>query len=306
MANEVTDIIIVGAGTAGLTAAIYAGRAGSSILLFEQSIHGGQIINTPHVENFPGVGKVAGYEFASALYDQAMSFGAQIQYERVTDVQFDGGRFVVTTDKGSYAAKSVILATGAKPRPLGVAGEEKYVGRGISFCATCDGAFYRGKTVAVVGGGNTALEDAMVLANLAQKVYLIHRRAEFRAEKQLINRLAKYTNIQLVLDTVITELKGTARIEGIEVVNKITNATVSIALDGIFVAIGQMPDNQAFAHVVELDANGYIVAGEDCTTITPGVFAAGDGRTKRIRQLTTAAADGTIAALAAVDFAEAR
>ena len=291
MADKVTDIIIIGGGTAGMTAAVYAGRAGRSVKVLEQTIHGGQIINTSHVENFPGFDNIAGFEFATALYDQAVKFGAEFVYEKVTGIEVDGDIKRVLTANGHYDAKAVIIATGARPRPIGVAGEEKFVGRGISFCATCDGAFYKGKTVAVIGGGNTALDDAVVLSQLAEKVYLIHRRQEFRAEKQLVEKVHKPDNIEFVLDTVVSGIKGDKRLEKTE-----------LAVDGVFVAIGQMPENDVFKNVVEVDPAGYIVAGEDCHTSCPGIFAAGDGRTKKVRQLTTAAADGTIAALAASEY----
>ena len=205
MADKMTDIIIIGGGTAGMTAAVYAGRAGRSVKVLEQSIHGGQIINTSHVENFPGFDNIAGFEFATALYDQAVKFGAEFVYEKVTGIENADGFKRVLTVNGHYDAKAVIIATGARPRPIGVAGEEKFVGRGISFCATCDGAFYKGKTVAVIGGGNTALDDAVVLSQLAEKVYLIHRRQEFRAEKQLVEKVHKPENIEFILDTVVTE-----------------------------------------------------------------------------------------------------
>ncbi len=301
MAN-VTDIIIIGAGTAGMTAAIYAGRAGRSVKIMEQTMHGGQIINTSHVENFPGFDNIAGFEFATALYEQAVKFGAEFVYEKVTGIELDGDIKRVLTANGHYDARAVIIAGGARPRPIGVAGEEKFVGRGISFCATCDGAFYKNKTAAVIGGGNTALDDAIVLSQLAKKVYLIHRRQEFRAEKQLVEKVHKPDNIEFILDTVVTGVKGTQRLEALELENKITGEKTELAVDGVFVAIGQMPENDIFKNVVEVDAAGYIVAGEDCRTSCPGIFAAGDGRTKKVRQLTTAAADGTVAALAASEY----
>ena len=300
MADKVTDIIIIGGGTAGMTAAVYAGRAGRRVKVLEQTIHGGQIINTSHVENFPGFDNIAGFEFATALYDQAVKFGAEFVYEKVTGIEVEGDIKRVLTANGHYDAKAVIIATGARPRPIGVAGEEKFVGRGISFCATCDGAFYKGKTVAV--GGNTALDDAVVLSQLAEKVYLIHRRQEFRAEKQLVEKVHKPDNIEFILDTVVSGIKGDKRLEALELQNKVTGEKTELAVDGVFVAIGQMPENDVFKNVVEVDHAGYIVAGEDCYTSCPGIFAAGDGRTKKVRQLTTAAADGTIAALAASEY----
>lgn len=296
------DIIIVGAGTAGLTAAVYAGRAGKKVMLLEHSIHGGQIINTSQVENFPGFAQIAGFEFATALYEQAVSFGAELVYEECQRIENVGNYKKVVTSRGEYETKSVILATGARPRLIGVAKEESFIGRGISFCATCDGAFYKDKVVAVVGGGNTAFDDALVLSNLAKKVYLIHRSQKFSAEKQLVDKVFAKNNVEFILDSVVKELLGDKRIEGLQVLNTESGAMREIAVDGMFVAIGYQPTNEAFKDVVELDKAGYIVAGEDCHTSCEGIFAAGDCRTKNIRQLTTATADGTVAALAACEY----
>ncbi|MDD4377141.1 MAG: thioredoxin-disulfide reductase [Eubacteriales bacterium] len=296
------DIIIVGAGPAGLSAAIYGVRAGKTVLLLERTTYGGQIIKTLEIENYPGIKNISGFEFATNLYEQATSLGAEVVYDNVTSIEDKEEYKLVKTDNNEYQAKAVILATGAKNRPLGVDGEDALIGSGISYCATCDGAFFRGKDVAIVGGGNTALEDAMFLAEYCNKVYLIHRRDSFRGEEALSERLKAKPNIEFVLDSVVTSLEGKFALEGVKVKNKKTDEETDIKVAGLFVAIGQMPENQGFADIVDLDEKGYIAAGETCTTKTKGIFTAGDCRTKNIRQLATAASDGAIAALAAVEY----
>lgn len=296
------DIIIVGAGTAGLSAAIYGLRAGKSVLVLEQASYGGQIINTPEIENYPAIQKISGFEFATNLYNQAKNLGAEFAFEKVEGIE-DKGQFkeIKTKDK-SYEGKTVILATGAKNRSLGVEKEEELVGKGISYCATCDGMFYRGKVVAVNGGGNTAVEDATFLSDYVQKVYVIHRRDEFRADKAEVDRLTSKPNVELVLNSTVKTLESDASgLTGLVVVNK-NGEERSLKVDGLFVAIGQAPDNQAFSDLVELDGKGYISAGESTLTKTPGIFTAGDCRTKAIRQLATAASDGAVAGLAAVSY----
>lgn len=297
-----TDIIIVGAGTAGLSAAIYGVRAGKSVLVFEGEVYGGQIINTPEIENYPGIKKISGYEFATALYEQATELGAQVKFEKVIGIEDHGQEKTVITDQGSYPCKSIILATGAKNRPLGIAREVELVGAGISYCATCDGAFFRGKEVAVNGGGNTALEDALYLSNFCKKVYLIHRRDAFRGEEKQLQALKKKENVELVLNSTIKEILGEDRLSGVIVTDKISGLDREITVDGLFVAIGQTPENMAFASQVELDEKGYISAQENCKTKSEGIFVAGDCRTKNVRQLATAASDGAIAALAACEY----
>ena len=294
-----SDIIIIGAGTAGLSAAIYALRAGKSVLIFEGLSVGGQIINTPDVENYPGIAHTSGFEFANGLFEQAKSFGAELKREAVKELIDEGAVKRVKTDKGEYEAKAVILATGAKNRPLGLEREQEMVGRGVSYCATCDGMFYRGKDVAVAGGGNTALEDAQFLSGYCNHVYLIHRRDAFRGDQKNVSLLEARDNVEFVLNANVTALEGEKRVEGVTVTDKFSGETRTLAVSGLFIAVGQMPANEAFANVVKLDDKGYIVADESCTTGTPGIFAAGDCRTKEVRQRTTAAADGAVAALAA-------
>lgn len=296
------DIVIVGAGTAGLSAAIYAVRAGKSVIVLEATTHGGQIVNTPEVENYPGIQKISGFEFANNLYEQAKSLGAEVVYEKVIGIEVNGEEKIVHTAKEDYQAKAVILATGAKNRPLGLEHEKEWIGAGISYCATCDGMFYRGKDVAVAGGGNTALENAIFLTNYCRKVYLIHRRDAFRGEEKLLQTLKEKPNVEFVLNANITRLIGEDGVDGVEVEDKNTHEKRVLDVMGLFVAIGQMPENSEFINVVDLDKGGYIEAKEDCKTKTKGIFTAGDCRTKKVRQLATAASDGAIAALAACEY----
>ena len=296
------DIVIVGAGTAGLSAAIYAVRAGKRVIVLEATTHGGQIVNTPEVENYPGIQKISGFEFANNLYKQAKSLGAEVIYEKVIGIEVNGEEKIVHTTKEDYQAKAVILATGAKNRPLGLEHEKEWIGAGISYCAICDGMFYRGKDVAVAGGGNTALENAIFLTNYCRKVYLIHRRDAFRGEEKLLQTLKEKPNVEFVLNANITRLIGEDGVDGVEVEDKNTHEKRVIDVMGLFVAIGQMPENSEFINVVDLDKGGYIEAKEDCKTKTKGIFTAGDCRTKKVRQLATAASDGAIAALAACEY----
>jgi thioredoxin reductase (NADPH) len=296
------DIIIVGAGTAGLSAAIYGVRAGKSVLLLEESTYGGQIINSPEVENYPGIKHISGFDFATILYEQAINLGAKIEYEKVTGIKDEGDKKIIITASKEYECKSIILATGAKNRPLGLDREKELIGAGVSYCATCDGAFFRGKDVAVAGGGNTALEDATFLADYCSKVYVVHRRDSFRGEEKLLNLLKKKENVEFILNSNIVELIGEAKLEAIKVQNKENMTETQVPISGLFVAIGQMPENSNFTNLVEIDKGGYIIALEDCKTNVEGIFTAGDCRTKTVRQLATAAADGAVAALAACEF----
>lgn len=297
------DMVIIGAGTAGLTAAIYALRAGKSVLLIESQMYGGQIVNTPDIENYPGISHVSGFDFAQGLYDQATAFGAELVYETATAIENEGDHKVVRTASGSsYECKAVILATGAKNRKLGIAREEELTGHGISYCATCDGMFFKGKDVAVAGGGSTALGDAAYLADLCSKVYLIHRRDAFRGVAADVEKLKGKKNVEFVLNANVTAVLGDKNVEGVEVTDKVTGEKRVLPVSALFVAIGQEPDNQPFANVVDLDPKGYISAGESCTTKQPGIFTAGDCRTKTLRQLTTAASDGAVAATAACAY----
>ena len=296
------DIIIVGAGTAGLSAAIYGLRAGKSVLVLEGEVYGGQIINTPEIENYPGIKKVSGFEFATNLYEQAVDLGAEVVFEKVKSIVSDNENKKVITDNNEYICRAIILATGAKNRTLNLEGEKELVGAGVSYCATCDGAFFRGRDVAVNGGGNTALEDALFLSNYCNKVYIIHRRDKFRGEEKLHEKLLKKENVEFVLDSVVAELIREDALKAVKVRNVKDNSERVIEIAGLFVAIGQVPENRSFENVIELDETGYIKGLEDCKTNEDGVFVAGDCRTKTVRQLATAAADGAVAALAACEY----
>ncbi|MBO6262938.1 MAG: thioredoxin-disulfide reductase [Clostridia bacterium] len=296
------DIIVVGAGPAGMTAAIYARRASKTVLLLEAVSYGGQIINTPDIENYPVEAHISGFDFSQKLYEQTKALGAEFKFEKVVEIKDENGVKTVITNKGSYEGKAVIIATGSENRKLGVEGEDELRGRGISYCATCDGNFYRNKVVAVVGGGNTALEDALYLADLAEKVYLIHRRDSFRGEETTVSRLKERQNVEFIYNSTVTKLIAEKRLKAIEVTDKISGSVREIELNGLFVAVGRVPENQNFANLVELDEAGYIVAGEDCRTKCAGVFVAGDNRTKTLRQLVTATADGAMAATEAVKY----
>ena len=296
-----TDIIIIGAGPAGLTAAIYARRAAKSVLVLEAKGYGGQIINTPHIENYPVAAHISGFDFATKVYEQAKALGAEFKFEKALEIRDDGEIKSVVTPKNEYEAKAVIIATGSENRKLGVEGEDKLVGRGISYCATCDGSFFRKKNVAVVGGGNTALEDALYMADIADKVYLIHRRDSFRGEEATAEKLRQRENIELVLNSQVTKLNAEKRLQSVEVTDKQGN-TRTLEVSGLFVAVGRIPENKSFENLIELDGAGYAASAENCRTKTPGVFVAGDNRQKEVRQLLTAASDGAVAATEAVKY----
>ena len=296
------DIVVIGAGPAGMTAAIYARRAAKTVLVLEAVTPGGQIINTPDIENYPVEAHISGFDFSNRLHEQAKGLGAEFALEKAVEIRDEGDQKVVVTTKGEHAARAVILATGSENRKLGLPDEARLTGRGISYCATCDGNFYRNKVVAVVGGGNTALEDALFLADIARKVYLIHRRDSFRGEETTVARLKARDNVEFVYNANVTGLVAEKRLKAIEVTDKLDGSVRTIELNGLFVAVGRVPENQNFASVVKLDESGYVVAGEDCHTSTEGIFVAGDNRTKALRQLVTAAADGAMAATEAVRY----
>ena len=295
------DILIIGGGPAGLTAATYACRAGKSVLVIEKAAFGGQITWSPKVENFPSVVSISGAELGDRLMEQAMEQGAEVELDEAVSASLDGDVKRIICDSGAvFEGRSVIIATGARPRMLGIENEEALVGNGVCFCAVCDGAFYKGRTVAVSGGGNSALQDALLLSEKCEKVYLIHRRAQFRGEAKLLDALEKRGNVEFVTESTITALLGDGELTGIKLAQN--GAEREIALDGLFVAIGHAPDNGIFKEYINLDAAGYADAAEDCLTKTAGVFVAGDCRKKSVRQLTTAAADGSVAALAACAY----
>ena len=300
------DIIIIGAGPAGLTAALYARRAEKTVLLIEKSTFGGQITHSPRVENYPTQMALSGSELAEKLFEQVITHGAEIELDEVKSIEKCDTGYAVNTENSSFEAKSVIIATGSRHRPLGIEGEEELVGEGISYCAVCDGAFYKGKTVAIVGGGNTALQEAVLLSDGCKKVYVIQNLAFLTGEESLRSAIAKRDNVEVILSTVVTELIGSGSLSAIKLKNTETDAESELSLDGVFVAIGQIPENEPFKNVVALDERGYVTAGEDCLPKTdfPGIFVAGDCRTKAVRQVTTAAADGSVAALAACRYVD--
>ncbi|EOS42716.1 MAG: thioredoxin-disulfide reductase [Lachnospiraceae bacterium] len=296
------DIIILGSGPAGLSAAIYAQRARLSTLLIEEKpLSGGQILDTYEVDNYPGLPGITGFEMGQKFRAHADRLGAEVVNAQVLSVRLDGEKKIVTTQKGVYEAKTLIIATGAKHRRLGIPGEDKLVGMGVSYCATCDGAFFKGKTVAVVGGGDVALEDALFLARGSEKVYLVHRRDQFRGAKILQEKVKEASNIEPVLDSVVTEIKGEGQVSSI-LLNSKNGESRELEVQGVFIAVGIEPNSSAVKDLVAQDAGGYIVAGEDTKTSVEGVFAAGDVRTKQLRQVLTAAADGANAVTSAEKY----
>lgn len=298
------DIIIIGGGPAGLTAATYGRRGGKSVLVIEKNAFGGQITWSPKVENFPGFLSISGTELGDKLLEQAMEQGAEVELEEVASLSLEGDIKTVHCLSGAeFQGKAVIIATGARPKPLGLPGEDELVGSGVCFCAVCDGAFYKGLDVAVAGGGNSALQDALILSEKCRKVYLIHRRESFRGEARQVEALSQRSNVEFMLDTRITGLLGREQLSG--VVLETGGISRDLPVSGLFVAVGHEPDLGAFAPFMELDTQGYAVSGEECLTRTPGVFVAGDCRSKAVRQLTTAVADGTAAALAACAWLDA-
>ena len=295
------DVIIIGGGPAGLTAALYALRAEKSVVVIEKLGLGGQIALSGEVENFPGTMKMSGAEFAENLAAQIEALGGRIEYEEVIEI-IDGNPKTVVTDLDRYEGRSIIIATGVKNRRLGAEGEEELIGKGISFCAVCDGSFYKNKTVAVIGGGNTAVEDAIYLSDIAERIYLIHRRNEFRAESRLVRALKSKSNIELVLETTVEKFVAEGGLKSINIVNVNTGEKRTLEVDGAFVAVGQIPQCEIFRDIITLNESGYVAADENCRTNLDGIFVAGDCRNKTVRQLTTAVGDGSVAALAAIDY----
>lgn len=298
------DIIVVGGGPAGMTAALYALRNGKSVLVIEKESFGGQMTQSPKIENYPGKLQVSGMELADEMMNQILEQGADIEIETVAGVSRDGEGWIVATEEGgAYKAKAVIIATGVKHRMLGLPGEDDLVGDGISYCAVCDGDFYTDKVVCVVGGGNSALQDAILLAEKCKEVIMLLRRQVFRGEEKLQEVLLSHTNVSTRMDVVISSLiAGSNGLEAVEIANRTTGEKQRVDCDGLFVAIGLVPENGAFAELADLNDWGYFDSDESCTTKTPGIFVAGDCRNKEIRQITTATADGAVAALAACRY----
>ncbi len=294
------DIIIVGAGPAGLCAALYAARAGQRVLVLEREAFGGQITYSPLVENYPGIPAISGLDYGDALMKQATALGAEVQFGDVDTLARVEGGFSATSFGECFEAPAVILATGSRHRPLGIAREEKLVGKGISYCAVCDGAFYAGRDVAVVGGGNTALQDALYLSKKSKTVYLIHRRDTFRADRYLVEKVAATPNIRPILSTTVKALLGDGHLTGLRLQTPSGEETLSV--DGTFLAVGQLPANALFEGLLPMDEGGYADVGEDCATPVPGLYVAGDCRRKAVRQLATAVSDGATAATAACEY----
>jgi len=297
------DIIIIGAGPAGMTASIYARRALKKVLVLEAVSYGGQIINTLDIENYPVESHISGFDFSTKLYNQAVELGAEFIFEKCIKVDKNDSSFEVFTTSSKYQCKSLIIATGTENRKLGLDREHDYIGKGLSYCATCDGAFYKKRDVAVVGGGNTALEDALYLSNICNKVYLIHRRDEFRGDNSVVDKIKGKTNIDIIYNSNVTKIIGDERLNAIEISN-LDGSKKEINVSGLFVAIGKIPENDIFKDIIEIDENGYILASENCHTNIDGIFVAGDNRTKLLRQLVTATSDGAIAATEAIHYLE--
>ena len=293
--NKMWDVIIIGAGPAGLTSAIYLLRANKKVLILESKNYGGAIINTPCIENYPACPNISGFDFATNLYNQVKELDGEIKFEKVIEIN---NKKEVITKKNKYSCKAIIIATGTTNRKLDL-NEDNYLGKGVSYCATCDGNFYKGKIVAVVGGGNTAIEDAIYLSDLCKKVYLIHRRDEFRAFTKSIELLKKKDNVEFVLNSNVSKLSGKDKLESIEVISN--NKKRIIKLDGLFIAIGQNPENSLFKDLVKLDEFGYVKSNSTLTNIK-GIFVCGDVRSKKIRQLVTATSDGCLAAMEAINY----
>jgi len=290
------DLIIVGAGPSGLTAALYALRANKKVLILEAKSYGGQIINANKIENYPALPNVSGFDYATALYNQVTELGLEIKYEAVLRVDKDKN---VTTKEGTYQGKAVILATGAEHRKLGLDKETDYIGRGISYCATCDGNFYKNKIVAVVGGGNTALTDALYLSDIAKKVYVIHRRDTFKCDEKYLKDAKKKGNIEFILNSNVVKLNGNEFLESIEIKDK-RDMITKLEIDGLFIAIGQEPRNQIFADLIKVNEDGYIESSDGVHTNIDGIYVAGDARRKELRQLVTAVSDGATSATTAI------
>lgn len=296
------DVIIIGAGPAGLTSAIYARRANKKTLVLEAKNYGGQIINTLNIENYPVEPNISGFDFATKLYNQAKDMGSEIIFEKVIDIKNNKDYKEVITTKKTYKALTIIIATGAENRKIGLENEDHLIGKGLSYCATCDGNFYKKKDVAVVGGGNVAIEDALYLSDIANKVYLIHRRDEFRADPTTVNKLKEKNNVEFIYNSNVTSINTNNKVESINIKNNEDRHEDEIKVDGLFIAIGQTPETQNFAKLIKLDKNGYIISKEDCHTNIEGIFVAGDNRTKELRQLVTATSDGAIAATEAIKY----
>ena len=295
------DIIVIGGGAAGMTAALYAKRSGKSVLIFEKESFGGQIANSPKVENFPSIKEISGLELSNNMFDQIMDLGVSFECESVEHIEPKENYFVVTTDYNTYECKSVVIATGVKHRTIGVEREEELVGKGVSYCAVCDGAFYKGKDVAVIGDANTALQYTLMLADICKNVHLCMLFDKFFADQTLVDRLSTKENIHITKEIALKEFLGNDELTGLKFEHTKTKEIINITTDAVFIAIGQVPNNSMFSNILDIDEKGYIISS-DTTTKTKGIYVAGDCRTKSVRQLTTAVGDGATAAMNAVNY----
>lgn len=295
------DIVIIGAGPAGLTSAIYARRALKKVLVLEALTYGGQIVNTLEIDNYPVAPHISGFDFATKIYNQAKDLGAEFIFEKAIEIKSQKEYKEVITEKSTYKTKCIIIATGSDNKKLGLTNEKELIGKGISYCATCDGNFYKGQDVAVIGGGNTAIEDALYLTDIAKKVYVIHRRDSFRADELEVKKLQEKKNIEILYNSNVTKLIAKEKIEQIEVTNNNGEVKV-INVAGVFIAIGRNPANESFKDLIKTDDSGYVLAKEDCHTNISGIYVAGDSRVKELRQLVTATSDGAVAATEAVKY----
>ncbi|MBO6145687.1 MAG: thioredoxin-disulfide reductase [Bacilli bacterium] len=289
------DIIIIGAGPAGLTSAIYARRSNKTVLVLEAKTYGGQIVTTDKIDNYPAAPHISGYDFATNLYNQVIELGAEVKFEKAIDI--DGKK--VITEKNEYEAKAIIIAIGVRNRKLNIPGEDKFEGKGISYCATCDGAFYKGKTVAVIGAGNTAFSEAIYLSDIAKKVYVIHRNEKFKASYYLTKKLKSKENVEFILNTNVIKINGKDKITDVDIKDNEDNVS-NLKIDGLFIAIGQIPENNNLTKDLKIDENGYIMTDENLQSNKKGIYVAGDIRPKSLRQLVTATSDGAIAAVNAI------
>lgn len=302
--SKIYDVIIIGAGPAGMTAAVYASRANLSVLMLERGVPGGQMVNTEDIENYPGYAMINGAELSTKMFEHSQKFGAEYAYGNITDVKVQDNHKHIITDSGEFIAKSIIIATGAEHKSLGVPGEDTLSGRGVSYCAVCDGAFFRGKEVVVVGGGDSAVEEALYLSKIVDKVTIIHRRDTFRAQKILQDRVFAQNNIDIIWNTVVTEIKGDSVVSEVALENTQTGEQSTLSTNGIFIYVGMQPMTSAFSALGILNEAGYIVTDDNMRTAVPGILAAGDVREKLLRQIVTATSDGALAAQYAQQYIE--
>lgn len=293
------DIIIIGSGIAGLTSAIYVLNNKRKVLILESKTYGGQIINSNIINNYPGFLEISGFDLMTNIYNQVKNLGGVIKYEEVLEITKN--KKVITKNE-TYEAKSIIISTGLAPRKLNLENEDKFIGKGISYCATCDGSFYKDKDVMVVGGGNTAIEDVIYLSNICKKVYLVYRRKELRKDVNLTEKVKELSNVEIIYNSNIEKLNGDESLNSVDIINKDTEKITNIIINGLFVAIGKIPSGNIFKDLLNVTENGYIITDEDCHTNIDGIYAAGDIRKKRLRQLVTAASDGAIAAIEAIKY----